>query len=84
MRKLGTRSTAQPLNRHFNEMHKCTPFLLLLELKGFMHDIIVRRNVFYTEFVVNYFCYTVHTKKISLKKRLNANFDENEKLTDFD
>ena len=68
MRKLGIRSTAQPLNRHFNEMHKCTLFLLLLELKGFMHDIIVRRNVFYTEFVVNYFCYTVHTIKFSLKK----------------
>ena len=68
MRKLGIRSTAQLLNRHFNEMHKCTLFLPLFELKGFMHDTIVRRNVFYTEFVVKYFCYTVHTIKFSLKK----------------
>ena len=65
-------------------MHKCTLFLLLFELKGFMHDVLVRRNIFCTEYVVNYLCYTVHTIKFSLKKRLNAKFDENEKVTDFD
>ena len=43
---MGIRSTAQLLNRHFNEIHKCTLFLALFELKGFMHDTVVRRNLF--------------------------------------
>ena len=64
---MGIRSTAQLLNRHFNKMQEFTLFLPLFELKSRMHDIIVRRNVFYVEFVVKYFCYIVLTIKFSLK-----------------